>query len=303
LYWIASFAPEVAKSAGLQWREDFTAMLSGMKAPAHKVIITGTGRAGTTFLVRLLTELGLDTGYTQRNWSRDYFVHCDAGLEHNLTDPRAPYIVKNPALCETLESILADGHIVIDHAFIPIRELDAAASSRIRVGGANESVPGGLLKNSDPALQKSVLAEMFHQLVHTLVARDIPHTFLLFPRFACDADYAYARLRPILGCIPLKTFREAFARVSNPALIHDFSRPETRLAGVGEKPYRQYRQERQHRRRVRHTIRWALSSAAALGLLLLYPVRHKLHWTSHGSSLVAAPAMAILDAHHNGAAR
>ena len=28
----------------------------------HKVIITGTGRVGTTFLVHLLTELGLDTG-------------------------------------------------------------------------------------------------------------------------------------------------------------------------------------------------------------------------------------------------
>jgi hypothetical protein len=275
-------------------------MLTGMKAPAHKVIITGTGRAGTTFLVRLLTELGLDTGYTRQNWPRDYFTHCDAGLEHNLAEADAPYIVKNPALCETLGSILADGRIVIDHAFIPIRELEAVASSRIRVGGADESVPGGLLKNSDPALQKAVLAEMFHQLVHTLVARDIPHTFLLFPRFACDADYAYARLRPILGDISLKTFREVFARVSNPALIHDFSRPETRLAGVGEK---QYRQERQRRRRARHTARWALTSAVALVLLLLSPVRHKLHWAFPSSSSAAAPTVATLDLPRNGGAR
>jgi hypothetical protein len=268
-------------------------MLTDMKAPAHKIIITGTGRAGTTFLVRLLTELGLDTGYTRRNWSRDYLSHCDAGLEHDLTDPEAPYIVKNPALCETLGSILADGRIVIDHAFIPIRELEAVASSRIRIGGANESVPGGLLKSSDPALQKAVLAEMFHQLMHTLVARDIPHTFLLFPRLACDADYAYIRLRSILGSMPLETFRKAFARVSNPALIHDFSRPENCLAGVGEKQYRQERQERQRRRRVRHTVRWALTSAAALLLLLFYPVRHKLHWASPPSS---SPAVATLDA-------
>jgi len=98
----------------------------------------------------------------------------------------------------------------------------------------------------------------------------------------------------------LETFCKAFARVSNPALIHDFSRPETRLAGVGEK---QYQQERKHRRRVRHAIRWTLTSAAALILLLFYPVRHKLHWASHGASLVAAPAVAILDAHRNGVAR
>jgi hypothetical protein len=276
-------------------------MLTGVKAPAHKVIITGTGRAGTTFLVRLLTELGLDTGYTRQNWPRDYFAHCDAGLEHNLADPNAPYIVKNPALCETLESILAGGGIEIDHAFIPIRELEAVASSRIRVGGANENVPGGLLKNPDPALQKAVLAEMFHQLVHTLVARDVPHTFLLFPRFACDGDYAYVRLRSVLGSMPLETFRKVFARVSNPALIHDFSRPETRQAGVGEK---QYRQERQRRRRARHTTRWALTSAVALVLLLLYPVRHKLHWAFPSSPSAASPAVAVanLDLPRNGAA-
>jgi hypothetical protein len=271
-----------------------------MKSPAHKVIITGTGRAGTTFLVRLLTELGLDTGYTRQDWPRDYFAHCDAGLEHDLAEPAAPYIVKNPALCEKLDSILADGCIVIDRAFIPIRELEAVASSRIRVGGANESVPGGLLKNSDPALQKGVLAEMFHQLVHTLVARDIPHTFLLFPRFACDADYAYMRLHSILGSMPLETFRKAFARVSNPALIHDFSRPEARLAGVGEK---QYRQECQHRRRARHTTRWALTSAVALILLLFYPAMHKLHWTSPLSPSAASPAVAILDSPRSGGAR
>ena len=29
----------------------------------HKVIITGTGRAGTTFLMQLLTAIGLDTGF------------------------------------------------------------------------------------------------------------------------------------------------------------------------------------------------------------------------------------------------
>lgn len=271
-------------------------MLSGTKTLVHKVIITGTGRAGTTFLVRLLTTLGLDTGYTPKNWPRDYFAHCDAGLERDLAAPDAPYIVKNPALCETLESILADGRVLIDHAFIPIRELEAVASSRIRVGGADESVPGGLLKNPNPVFQKAVLAEMFHRLVHTLVARDIPHTFLLFPRFACDADYAYVRLRPILGYMPLETFRKAFALVSNPALIHDFSRPENCLAGVGEK---QYRQERQHRRRVRHAVRWALTSAAVLVLLLFFPVRHRLHWALLSSS----PAVANLDPLPHGPAR
>ncbi len=252
-------------------------MSTDTKSPAHKVIITGTGRAGTTFLVRLLTELGLDTGYTRENWARHYFRHCEAGLEHNLAEPDTPYIVKNPALCETLESILADGRVVIDHAFIPLRELEAAALSRIRIGGADQSVPGGLLKTSNPDQQKAVLAEMFHQLVHTLVAHDIPHTFLLFPRFVRDADYAYARLRWLLGNIPLETFRTAFTRVADPALIHDFSRPETRLAGIGEKEYQQDQQRQQWRRRQRRRVRWMLAGSAAC-MMFFYPIRHKLHF-------------------------
>src|SRR5882724_11244440 len=146
-----------------------------MQTTSHKVIITGTGRAGTTFLVRLFTELGLDTGYTRDNWQKDYFAHCNAGLEHELNDPKAPYIVKNPGLCESLESELRNGRVAIDLAIIPVCELDAAASSRIRIGGTNGAVPGGLLGTSDPAHQKGVLAELFHRLVYTLVSHDIPY--------------------------------------------------------------------------------------------------------------------------------
>ncbi|HTQ32174.1 MAG TPA: hypothetical protein VMI53_13265 [Opitutaceae bacterium] len=267
-------------------------MSAEKSSPVHKVVITGTGRAGTTFLVRLLTELGLDTGYTRRNWSRDYFAHCEAGLEHDLAKPGAPYIVKNPALCETLESILAEGRVVIDHAYIPIRELDAAAASRVRIGGANGNVPGGLLKTSDPSMQKAVLAEMFHRLVFTLVAHEIPHTFLLFPRFARNADYAYARLKFLLDGVSPETFRDAFARVADPGLIHDFSRPENRPVGLGAEPYFQMQRRK---RRARHTVRWTLAGAAAC-LMGFYPARHKLlswHFPAAVSAAIA-PVRSLL---------
>ena len=169
-----------------------------MKSPAHKVIITGTGRAGTTFLVQLLTELGLDTGYTPETWRKDYHEHCAAGLEKDILDPAAPYIVKSPELRDTLPAVLADGRIVIDYALIPIRRLEDAALSRIRVGG-DGAVPGGLSGTADPARQKAVLAEGFHHLVETLAARDIPHAFLAFPRFVQDAGYTYGKLQPLLG--------------------------------------------------------------------------------------------------------
>jgi hypothetical protein len=70
------------------------------------VIISGTGRAGTTFLVQLLTELGLDTGLTDSH--TDIFENCNAGMEKDLREPDAPYIVKSPFLCDYLATFSRD---------------------------------------------------------------------------------------------------------------------------------------------------------------------------------------------------
>ena len=214
----------------------------------HKVIITGTGRAGTTFLVRLLTELGLDTGYTPAGARALVNAHSQAGLELDLGGgirpptardwlcrprhafrsrwggpPRTPYVVKNPSLCDNLDEILAGGRVVIDHVYVPLRNLDEAALSRIRVGGANGSRPGGLWKTGDPSRQKVVLAEMFFQLMHTLARHDIPHTFLLFPRLVDDWTYTHHKLWHLVRDIEGETFRAAFARVADRRLVHRFA--------------------------------------------------------------------------------
>ena len=84
-----------------------------MGKAVHKLIITGTGRAGTTFLVRLLGELGLDTGYHPPDWQKNFYAHSQAGLERDLTDPRGPYVVKNPALCTELPALIVPGDILL----------------------------------------------------------------------------------------------------------------------------------------------------------------------------------------------
>jgi hypothetical protein len=188
----------------------------------HKVIITGTGRAGTTFVVRLLTELGLETGITPKNWRKKFYPNCNAGLEHNLMDPETPYIVKNPALCETLPQALATGRFVIDHVYVPIRELDTAVASRVRNGGSYGSVPGGLWGTSDPARQRALLAEYFHKLVHVLVVHEIPHTFILFPRLVTDPAYAFERLSFVLRGVNRTDFDRAFNAIADRSLVHEF---------------------------------------------------------------------------------
>lgn len=236
-----------------------------MHSPRHKVIITGTGRAGTTLLVRLLTELGLDTGYRPDTWQKDYFEHCQAGLEQKLDDPSAPYVVKNPELCVELANILPRTPLVIDHAIIPVRALEEAALSRVRVGGEGKT-PGGLIDAGGASAQQAVLANRFHRLVETLTAYDIPHTFLLFPRFARDEAYAFAKLLPVLGSITREQFGAAFQRVAQPELIHSFASGTTVDAG---QPAQAFARLRRHKRLRRATYRVAACAAlVAMGWFL-----------------------------------
>ena len=66
--------------------------------PRRHVMISGTGRAGTSFLVQLLTNLGLDTGVTPEKMKLD--ENARAGLEYDIRKADAPYIVKSPFFCD-----------------------------------------------------------------------------------------------------------------------------------------------------------------------------------------------------------
>jgi len=198
--------------------------------PRHHVIISGTGRAGTTFLVQLLTALGQDTGY------RDFSAvapNCDGGMESDLRKPDAPYFVKDPWLCDSLGDILKTGEVVIDHAFVPVRDLYAAAESRRDVSrrtgpdvyvAFGAVVPGGCWPTDRGEPQESVLARKFYQLLETLAAYDVPTTLLHFPRLATDPAYLYRKLGRYLPNIGYHPFGRAFRETIRPEKIHPFSR-------------------------------------------------------------------------------
>jgi hypothetical protein len=198
--------------------------------PRHHVIISGTGRAGTTFLVQLLTALGQDTGY------RDFSAvapSCDGGMESNLRSPDAPYFVKDPWLCDSLADILRDGNVVIDRAFVPVRDLYAAAESRRDVSrrtgpevyaAFGPVVPGGCWPSVLQEEQEIVLARKFYQLLETLAEYDVPTTLLHFPRLATDPAYLYRKLGRYLPNIGYHQFERTFRETSRPEKIHSFTR-------------------------------------------------------------------------------
>jgi hypothetical protein len=207
--------------------------------PKHHLIISGTGRAGTTFLVQLFTELGLDTGFSHAN--SDVNPDSNAGMEWDIKQPNSPYIVKNPALCKDLDELLEGGNIVVDWAIIPIRDLYAAAESRraVQRGMKVRDIPGGLVSAENSRDQESILAMQFHRLVHTLAKHDVPMIWLHFPRLVEDAAYLYHKLKAVVPDQDEAAFTQAFRAVSRPELVHVFE-PKNGLEAPAPKALRSW---------------------------------------------------------------
>lgn len=195
----------------------------------HHVIITGTGRAGTTFLIQLMTALGMPTGFKGR-YSSDIHPLANAGMEWDIRDHRAPYVVKSPWLCDQLDDVLRGHDIAIDHVLVPVRDLFSAAESRRSVSRAarEHDAPGGLWDTADPAQQEDILMAKLYKLMYALAKHDIPVTLLHFPRITRDADYLYEKLKPLLSLSQRWNFHDTFDRVVAPELVHDFRLPQRR---------------------------------------------------------------------------
>jgi len=138
-------------------------------------------------------------------------------------------------MCDYLDGILAGGgEVVIDHAFVPVRDLYSAAESRRYVSGTApadmlpDQIPGGLWHTKIPDEQETVLTVQLYKLIYTLVKYDVPLTLLLFPRIVTDPKYLYQKISFVLGATNYDTFFETFRRVSHPELVHAFTKHGTR---------------------------------------------------------------------------
>ncbi|HZJ26317.1 MAG TPA: hypothetical protein VFF40_04775 [Acidimicrobiia bacterium] len=185
-----------------------------------KVVITGTGRAGTTLLVQILTDLGLDTGFDADHRLDD---RIRAGLEFRIESPGAPRIIKDPNLSRRLGDLLDRGVVDIGHVIVPIRDLDVATASRVRNTryGADLHTFGGLFGTARATRQRDALAGLFYELFWTIARYELAHTLLEFPRFATDWEYTYRRLSFLDPAIPAHRWREVIEARTDAALIHE----------------------------------------------------------------------------------
>jgi hypothetical protein len=192
-----------------------------------RIIIAGTGRAGTTFLVQLFAALGFATGFSPSESLAAVEEISNAGLERPLVDDANPYVIKSPWFADQLEEALRDKKIRIYAAIIPMRELFDAAESRRRVyreacrRGADLSRQAGSLWHTDePSNQEAILVQQFHKTLFPLLRHEVPIYLMEFPRLVTDQDYLFERLRPLMRDHGVRhsEFRQAHRRTARDAV-------------------------------------------------------------------------------------
>ncbi|MEP7158134.1 MAG: class I SAM-dependent methyltransferase [Chloroflexota bacterium] len=209
-------------------------MTGPIRRPDEHVIISGVGRAGTTFLVRYLTLLGFDTGFSAAEAVDQTDPIAHAGLEHpDLAAAKLPYVIKSPWYTQSIAKALASGEPRISTAILAVRNLFAAAESRRDVSrrwlaaGREERAPGGLWMTSVPDEQEAVLAAEFHNLVEELSRARVRMLFLHYPEFVRSHEVLYAGLGAFLSehGVTAEGSLAAYGEAVDPALVHDY--PET----------------------------------------------------------------------------
>jgi hypothetical protein len=158
----------------------------------EKILITGTGRCGTTFLIKLFSFLEFDTGYTKENYKQFIFSNCNSGMERAYTEPFS--ILKNPTFIHDMEGILKDTSVKIKTIIVPIRDLKRAAISRVK----HANLPGGLWNAEDESSQIQYYKDILSNYLYVMTKYDKNTIFLDFDKMTTDKSYLFNKIKPIL---------------------------------------------------------------------------------------------------------
>lgn len=183
-----------------------------------KILITGPGRSGTTFVVQLLTRLGLDTGFTP--YREPTKNGCRAGCEWDVgVSPvrdsaevvrrkmsEAPTIMKSCEWGLYLKWLVRDNGVQVDHVIVPIRDLEDAARSRLEVG-LDWLILDGLNEDEKLINQLNICAIVLGRVIETCFLYNIPCTLMRFPTLVEDEQYCYKKLNNIFDLDRGKFYR------------------------------------------------------------------------------------------------
>ena len=183
----------------------------------HKIIVTGTGRCGTTFLMRIFTYLGLPTGCSDITEDNITMVHnCNSGYEIAIEETilgidTTNYIVKSPKFLTHINDIYK--HYKIDLIILPIRDFSKCALSRTKYG----KDPGGMIWGAtDYNSQLQSFYASLSNFLLTTTQLNIDVIFIDFNLMVDDYDYLHEKLSFLIKKYKVgkKQFINAFNKAS-----------------------------------------------------------------------------------------
>lgn len=159
----------------------------------EKILITGTGRCGTTFLIKLFSFLGFDTGYNEENYNEYIYPNCNSGMERPYESNF--YILKNPTFMADIKTILEDTTIKIKTIIVPIRDFEKSAESRNK----HTYDAGGLWNAVDKISQIKYYKDIFINFIYFTTKYDVNTIYLDFDKMINDKTYLFNKLINILN--------------------------------------------------------------------------------------------------------
>lgn len=180
-----------------------------MRRKQDITIISGTGRAGTTFLMRIFVILEMNTGFSSdalefKNEDNGFgkkghvFFKSNSGLEKQLrfkANSMDCEIIKQPCAYIRPNAVKKICNFYNPHWIIPIRNAEEVSKSRAKL----KNGPGGFwpqsIKNEDDqrVLNHKMLSEFLHVAVELGIEDNI--TYLDFKKIKEDPIYVFNKLK------------------------------------------------------------------------------------------------------------
>jgi len=155
-----------------------------------KVLITGSGRCGTTFLMLIYSYLGQDTGWGQ-DVASNLFKNCNSGLENGLDSKHK--IIKSPKFLRLLKEALEKDSIELLDIIIPIRDIKDVAKSRERHGYNNGGWQSRSINNKESQIK--YIQESYSIFLSVAAKYDLPFTLIDFEKMTNDSRYLFDKIK------------------------------------------------------------------------------------------------------------
>jgi len=162
-----------------------------------KILVTGVGGCGSSFVWSLLGDCGFSTGGINE-YMRN--IELRAAIQAGITDWEFPRVIKHlGGFMNNLNEHVDRHNWEVEHVFLCMNTYELQMKKYYSRG----RVP----QEQREAKQRQYEVTLGRGLIQ-LNSRDYPFTVIRCPRSIKDVRYCYDKLKVVLGDMPFETFKE-----------------------------------------------------------------------------------------------